>query len=93
MNSSIVRYVLGCVLKIEAVLLIIPMLVGVFYREEETQAFLITIVLCGLTGFLMTIRKPKNNVFYLKEGCVTTALSWILRSTAILYKRFDSGLY
>lgn len=91
MNSSIVRYVLGCVLKIEAVLLIIPMLVGVFYREEETQAFLITIVLCGLTGFLMTIRKPKNNVFYLKEGCVTTALSWIFMSIFGALPFFISG--
>jgi len=33
-----------------------------------------------LCGILMTLKKPKNNVFYLKEGCVTTSLCWILIS-------------
>ncbi len=28
----------------------------------------------------MTRKKPKSQVFYLKEGCITTSLSWILLS-------------
>lgn len=80
MNSSIVRYILGYVLKIEAVLMFIPVIVGLVYKEEAVVSFLITIVLCGLCGILMTLRKPTNMVFYLKEGCVTTALSWIFMS-------------
>ena len=80
MNSSIVRYILGHVLKIEAALMVIPVVVGIIYREQATSAFLITIALCAVCGILMTIKKPANTVFYLKEGCVTTALSWILMS-------------
>ena len=80
MNSSIVRYILGHVLKIEAALMVIPVIVGIIYREQATSAFLITIALCAVCGILMTIKKPANTVFYLKEGCVTTALSWILMS-------------
>ena len=80
MNSSIVRYILGHVLKIEAALMVIPVIVGVIYREKAISAFLITMALCAVCGFLMTIKKPANTVFYLKEGCVTTALSWILMS-------------
>ena len=80
MNSSIVRYILGHVLKIEAALMVIPVIVGIIYREQATSAFLITIALCTVCGILMTIKKPVNTVFYLKEGCVTTALSWILMS-------------
>jgi hypothetical protein len=34
MNSSIVRYILGHVLKIEAALMVIPVIVGVIYREN-----------------------------------------------------------
>ena len=34
MNSSIVRYILGHVLKIEAALMVIPVIVGVIYREK-----------------------------------------------------------
>ena len=80
MNSSIVRYILGHVLKIEAALMLIPVIVGIVYREDATYAFLVTIALCTLCGVLMTIKKPRNTVFYLKEGCVTTALCWILMS-------------
>ena len=80
MNSSIVRYILGHVLKIEAALMVIPVVVGIVYREQATFAFLITIALCAVCGILMSFKKPANTVFYLKEGCVTTALSWIMLS-------------
>ena len=65
MNSSIVRYILGHVLKIEAALMVIPVIVGIIYREQATSVFLITIVLCAVCGILMTIKKPANTVFYL----------------------------
>ena len=75
MNRSIIRYLLGQVLKIEAMLLLLPCIMAVVYQEKEGFAYLITAGVCGIVGGLVTIRKPKNTVFYLKEGCVTTALS------------------
>ena len=80
MNRSIIRYLLGQVLKIEAMLLLLPCIMAVVYQEKEGVAYLITAGVCGIVGGLGTIRKPKNTVFYLKEGCVTTALSWICLS-------------
>ncbi|MDD7388361.1 MAG: TrkH family potassium uptake protein [Lachnospiraceae bacterium] len=80
MNRSMIRYILGWVLKIEAVLLLLPCVVAVIYQEEAIQAFLITVALCAVCGFLMTHKKPDNTVFYLKEGCIATALSWIVMS-------------
>ena len=80
MNRSIIRYLLGQVLKIEAILLLLPCIMAVVYQEKEGFAYLITAGVCGIVGGLVTIRKPKNTVFYLKEGCVTTALSWICLS-------------
>ena len=41
MNSSIVRYILGHVLKIEAALMVIPVVVGIIYREQATSACLL----------------------------------------------------
>ena len=35
---------------------------------------------CLVVGSLMSIRKPKNTMIYLKEGCVSTALCWIVLS-------------
>ncbi|MDE7063407.1 MAG: TrkH family potassium uptake protein, partial [Lachnospiraceae bacterium] len=80
MNSSIVRFILGQVLKMEALLLLLPCLAAVFYLEPEGFCYLGTAALCLLSGTLMTLKKPANTVFYLKEGCVATALSWIIMS-------------
>ena len=33
--------------------------------------------MCAALGTALTRRKPESTVFYLKEGCAATALSWI----------------
>ena len=80
MNSSIIRYILGAVLKIEGILMLLPFLVAVIYGETEGYYYLSVAILCVVMGSMMTYRKPQNQVFYLKEGCVATSLSWILMS-------------
>lgn len=80
MNSSIIRYILGHVLKIEAIFMLLPSLVGGIYQEKEGFYYLAVALLCILLGIVMTWRKPTNHVFYLKEGCIATTLSWILLS-------------
>lgn len=80
MNGSIIRYILGKVLKIEGALLLLPCLTGLVYREREGLAFLTVAAICVLLGQLMSWKKPADTLFYLKEGCVTTALSWIVLS-------------
>lgn len=80
MNSSMVRYVLGQVLKIEAALLLLPCAVAVIYRENQGYWYLAVALICFVLACLMTIKKPTADVFYLKEGCVATALSWVLLS-------------
>lgn len=80
MNSSIIRFILGQVLKIEGILMLLPCLVALIYQESVGFYYLVTALLCMILGFLMTIKKPSDFVFYLKEGCVTTTLSWALMS-------------
>lgn len=80
MNSPIIRYVLGQVLKIEGLLMLLPCLIALIYQEKNGYYYLMTALLCITLGFFMTIRKPMDNVFYLKEGCVTTTLSWAFLS-------------
>ncbi|MBE5878895.1 MAG: TrkH family potassium uptake protein [Lachnospiraceae bacterium] len=80
MNISIVRYLLGQILKIEAILLLFPCIVAFIFREKQGLCFLIVSAVSALLGILLAAKKPKNNVFYLKEGCVTTASSWIILS-------------
>ena len=80
MNSSIIRFILGYILKTEAALLLLPCLVALIYAELEGLWYLPVAASCFLLGALMTRRKPKDSVFYLKEGCIATSLSWIFLS-------------
>lgn len=80
MNISIIRYILGHVLKIEAVLFLVPCLTALIYGEATGFYFLGVGIFCFAIGFLMSYKKPTNQVFYLKEGCVATASSWIVLS-------------
>lgn len=80
MNFSIIFYIIGYVLKIEGILMLIPTLVGAIYREREAWAFLICAAGIFLLGYLITVKKPKNQVFYAKEGFISVALSWFALS-------------
>lgn len=80
MNKSIIRFVLGHILIIEGVLLLLPCIIALLYKEQEGVAYLIVAILCALLGILMAFKKPKSYLIYTKEGCITTSLSWILLS-------------
>lgn len=81
MNRSMIRVILGYVLKIEACFLLLPCIVALIYGEEGGLMYLLVAVICMVIGLLMTmIRKPKNTAIFLKEGCVATASSWLVLS-------------
>ncbi len=80
MNFSMILYILGQILKIEAAFMLLPCLTAVIYKEDEGFVYLAVATIAALLGWLMTVRKPKENVFYLKEGCIATALGWIVLS-------------
>ncbi len=80
MNTSIIRYLLGHILKIEGILILLPCLVALIYGENEGFSYLLVSLVALFAGIILTIRKPNSTVFYLKEGCIATALSWILLS-------------
>lgn len=82
MNGSMIRFILGYVLKMEAILMLPFCLVALIYGEKEGLCYLAVAGVSLLVGVLVTWKKPKNTVFYLKEGCVATALSWIVMSLA-----------
>ena len=80
MNNSIIRFILGHVLRIEGLLLFLPAIVSGIYHEHEGFYFVSTAAICLILGLAMTRKPPESQVFYLKEGCIATALSWILLS-------------
>lgn len=80
MNYSIIIYIIGWILKAEAALLVLPALTAIIYKETAIWSFVITILICFGIGMLLTWKKPKNKIFYVKEGFVTAAFSWIVLS-------------
>lgn len=60
--------------------MLLPCLVSLIYREREGLSFLIIAGCAYLVGFLITRGKPQDFLFGLKEGCIATALSWIVMS-------------
>lgn len=92
MNRRMVLYMVGSVIKIEALLMLLPLAVSIIYKEEVFKAFLVSIALALIAGFALTlIFKPGSKVIYAKEGFVTVALSWIFLSAVGALPFFISG--
>lgn len=80
MNFSVIRYVVGTVLKIEGLLFLLPVAVGLIYGEKQFLSFLICAAAAVVLGFAVSAKKPGNQVFYAREGFIAVALSWIVLS-------------
>ncbi len=80
MNKSMIAYIIGWTVKLEGLFMLIPILVAVIYREFHGTWFALIAACCIAFGTLITYKKPKNSIFYMREGCIATALSWMLVS-------------
>lgn len=72
--------IIGKTLIAEGILLLLPMLVGVVYSENNLIAFLIPSLIALSLGVAFNFIKSKDKSIYAKEGFVTVAIVWILMS-------------
>ena len=80
MNYSMIIYILGHLLKFEAIFLLLPMLAGFSYNEIDASIYMVLAFIAFVAGTLLTLRQPKNKQLFTKEGFVTVALGWIVLS-------------
>lgn len=82
MNRRMIINAVGLVLRVEAVLLLLPAIVGVIYGERQTWlAFLISAAISLVMGLLPKyFLKPRTHVIYAKEGFIIVAFTWIMLS-------------
>ncbi len=80
MNFKMIKYILGRMLGIEAVVLLIPAVVSMIYRESCWQSFLITSAILAVVFLLTGLKAPKDAKIYGKEGFVIVGFAWILWS-------------
>ena len=76
MNYKLMLRTLGRTLQLEAIFLVLPFLVTLFYREDP-RPFLYTILLVALLGTGLTRLKSKPD-FYSREGYAVVGLIWLV---------------
>ena len=80
MNRSIIIYMLGWIMNMEAIFMTLPVVTAVVYRESIGFIYLGVAAVCGLLGFMCTRKKPCTKMFFAREGFVTVSLGWIVLS-------------
>ena len=80
MNYRMMLYILGHIMHAEALLLLLPAGVSIYYGEAAGP-FLITAGILLALGFLSKIiAKPRTRVIYAKEGFLIVGLCWLMLS-------------
>nr|WP_330379579.1 TrkH family potassium uptake protein [Butyrivibrio sp. AE2032] len=60
--------------------MILPIICGLFYSEREVIFYAALALIYVVAGCLISLKKPKNMTIFIKDGCVATALSWLVLS-------------
>lgn len=77
-NKLIYKYI-GKVLIAFAVLMMLPMIVAIIYKENVIPFFIPAIISLGIGALLNSI-KLNNKTLYAKDGFIIVALAWIIIS-------------
>lgn len=82
MNKSVIKFIIGRILKIEALLMIAPLVVSLIYQEDSLYQFSFLIVILALffIGYLLCRGEVNKRQIYAKEGFIIVSLSWIVLS-------------
>ncbi len=80
MNYSMIAYIIGWILSVEAALMVPSVIVSMVYGEKSGWALAVTILICLMIGLPLLKKQPTNKVLYAREGGVIVALSWIVMS-------------
>ena len=82
MNTRIISYVISNLFKLMMFLLLFPLAVSVYYQEglKLSMAYIIPIIILGISSYFLSNKAPENQSFFSKEGLVIVALSWLLIS-------------
>ena len=86
-----ISYILGFVLKIEAALMGLSLMVALIYGEASAFAIGITMAITFVVGLALGWKKPQTKSIRVREGLITVALSWLAMSLLGTLPFFISG--
>lgn len=83
MNFGVVIKIVGYLLLVETALMVPPLLIALYYDQSDMMSFLISILITGIIGFIMS-KSAKYDKYdkgiQAKEGLAIVAFGWILVS-------------
>ncbi len=80
MNFAMILKNLGILLIVEAACMLPSLLVAIIYKQFDIMAFIITMMILIVVGFLMYCIPARNKNFYARDGFAIVSLGWILVS-------------
>ena len=94
MNTQMIKYIIGYILKLEAGFICLPLFVSFYFKEDMSmhKAYFYTIILLLTAGFALSRKLPKSQKMFAKEGLVSVSLSWIFLSLELCPLYFQ-GLF
>ncbi|MBQ4153180.1 MAG: TrkH family potassium uptake protein [Oscillospiraceae bacterium] len=91
MNYKMVIYTTGKIIGIEAICLLLSAAVSLIYWEISGIWLLLSAGIAAGLFLVSHFFKPKDEIFFAKEGLVTVALSWVILSVIGALPFFFSG--
>lgn len=91
MNTKLVLKLNGFILLFDAIAMLLPVSVAIYYKESAGLAFLPAIIISLVIGIPLSLLTPKNKSLYAREGLVTVAIAWVVMSIIGALPFFFSG--
>lgn len=79
-NRRMVIHVLGEIMLVEALLLLLPCVVDLFYKEGAARWYLFTAALLAVVGVACICLKVPDRRVYYKDGFSIVSIGWIIMS-------------
>ena len=80
MNIRMIIKIIGYLLMVEAGCMVPSLAVSLINRQNDTKAFIISIIILTVFGFIMSRFPTKSKTFYARDGFAIVSLGWILVS-------------
>ncbi|MFW6015562.1 MAG: TrkH family potassium uptake protein [bacterium] len=93
MNLKSIFNTLGSLLHLLAFFMILPVFVGLYYKEEDAFVFIITLGLTAFSGFVFKRFNFEKKGLQYKDGFVLVTLAWLLISLYGAFPFLLAGIF
>jgi trk system potassium uptake protein TrkH len=80
MNYKMILKMLGYILIIIAFTMFAPLIISIIVRQNDMKAFLLSIILTGIVGLLLSKIETDKRKINTKEGIAIVTFGWVIVS-------------